>query len=520
MYFWSYMKEKKILWADDEIDMLKSHILFIEEKGYKITPVISGQDAIECFQEEIFDVVFIDENMPGISGLETLDTLKKINPSVPVIMITKSEDEGIMTHAIGKQIADYLIKPVNPNQILLSLKKILHKDDIVSEAVLTGYRNEFMQISEQINDTATHTDWINIYKNIIDWEINLAESRSPLLESLLVQKQEADSVFSRFIKVNYEKWMLEKENTPLFSHQIFPQKVFPLLDNGEKVFFVLIDNFRLDQWYAIKDLLTPHFNIAEDAYYSILPTATQYARNAIFAGLMPSDIKKNYPQYWKEESEEGSKNEHEEDLMKAQLERHSKSISFSYHKLMNSTAGEKLISNINQLKNNDLNIVVINFVDMLSHARTDSKMIRELASDEAAYRSVTRSWFRHSSTLELLKRIGEAGAKVIITSDHGTIRVKKPMKVLGDKELNTNLRYKVGRNIQYDRKKVYDILKPENIGLPSPHVSSKYIFATNDDFLAYPNDFQHYASFYTDTFQHGGISLEEMIVPLMTITPK
>lgn len=514
------MKNKKILWADDEIDMLKSHILFIEEKGYKITPVISGQDAIDCFREETFDVVFVDENMPGISGLETLDALKKINPSVPVIMITKSEDEGIMTHAIGKQIADYLIKPVNPNQILLSLKKILHREDIVSEAVLTGYRNEFSQISAEINSSANYKDWIQIYKNLIDWEINLAESKSPLLDSLLVQKQEANTVFSRYIKVNYEKWMLTNEDTPLFSHQLFSEKVFPLLDQGEKVFFVLVDNFRLDQWHAIKDLLASSFNISEDAYYSILPTATQYARNAIFSGLMPAEIKKKHPELWTEESEEGSKNKYEKELIQYQLQREAKDFSFSYHKLMNSSAGEKLASDIKSLTNNDLNILVVNFVDMLSHARTDSKMIRELASDESAYRSVTRSWFRHSSTLELLKAIGETRAKIILTSDHGTIRVKKPLKVVGDKELNTNLRYKLGRNFQYDRKKVYDVLKPENIGLPTPNISTRYIFATGDDFFAYPNDYQHYVSFYTDTFQHGGISLEEMIIPLVTLEAK
>lgn len=514
------MKGKKILWADDEIDMLKSHILFIEEKGYQITPVISGQDAIECFKEEVFDIVFVDENMPGISGLETLDALKRINPSVPVIMITKSEDEGIMTDAIGKQIADYLIKPVNPNQILLSLKKNLHKDDIVSEAVLTGYRKEFSEIGEQINDRATHSEWATIYKRLIDWEINLIESQSPLLESLLVQKQEANSLFARYIKVNYENWMLDNREAPLQSHKVFSEKVLPMVDAGEKVFFVLIDNFRLDQWAAIKDLLTPNFNIAEDYYYSILPTATQYARNAIFAGMMPAEIKRRYPSFWKEESDEGSKNEYEAELLQAQLEKHRGGITFSYNKLMNSTAGEKLTTSINQLQKNDINAIVINFVDMLSHARTDSKMIRELASDEPAYRSVTRSWFKHSSTLELLKKIGETGAKIIITSDHGTVRVKKPMKILGDKDLNTNLRYKEGRNIQYDRKKVYDILKPENVGLPSPHMSSRYIFASGDDFFAYPNDFQHYASFYADTLQHGGISLEEMIVPLMTLSYK
>ncbi|MDR0825085.1 MAG: PglZ domain-containing protein [Prevotella sp.] len=514
------MKKKRILWADDEIDMLRSHILFLEEKGYDVTPVNSGQDAIDSIRGEVFDIVFLDENMPGLSGLDALGLIKEINPGIPVVMITKNEDEGIMTHAIGKKIADYLIKPVNPNQILLSIKKNLHKDDIVSEVVLESYREDFGKISALINDSLTYTDWVNIYKKLVYWEIELTASASPLLDLLKTQKNEANDAYCKFVKKNYESWIQNIDTRPLISPDLFHKKVFPLLDNDEKIFFILIDNFRLDQWWDVKDLLSNEFSISEDEYFSILPTATQYARNAVFSGLMPSMIAKMYPDLWVEEDEEESKNMNEEALLQTQIDRFRKKYSFSYNKLLSSSFGEKLVQNMNTLSNKQLNVVVINFVDMLSHARTESKMIRELASDEAAYRSLTRSWFKHSSTMDILHKAKDMGYKIILTTDHGTARVKNALKVIGDKTVNSNIRYKVGRNLEYDRKKVYDVHSPDKIGLPAPYLSTKYIFAAGDDFFAYPNNYNYYVSYYTDTFQHGGISMEEMIVPFITLTGK
>lgn len=514
------MKKYRILWADDEIDLLKPHVLFLEDKGYEIVTVNSGQDALDACQDEVFDLVFLDENMPGLTGLQTLTQIKEANPSLPVIMITKSEDEGIMTDAIGKKIADYLIKPVNPNQILSSIKKSLHKNEIVTEATMGSYREEFNKISTLINNARDFDDWVEAYKKIVYWEIELTNTQNPLADLLVAQKQDANNQFIKFIKKNYVSWIQNPSDRPLLSPDLFKDKVFPKLDNNEKIFFILIDNFRLDQWWAIKDILSPDFTFDEEMYMSILPTATQYARNSIFAGLMPLQIANMYPDLWVEEDEDDGKNLNEEQLIQAQLDRFRKKIPFSYTKIHTSAYGNRFTQNLNTLSNNPLNVIVVNFVDMLSHARTDSRMIRELAANEAAYRSLTRSWFRHSSISELFKKIASMGYKIALTSDHGTIRVKNAIKVIGDKATNTNLRYKVGKNLDYDYKKVFESRNPTEMGLPSPNLSSKYIFALNEDFFAYPNNYNYYVSYYSDTFQHGGISIEEMLIPYITLNPK
>lgn len=514
------MRKYRILWVDDEIDLLKPHILFLEDKGYEIVTANSGQDALDICKDMLFDLIFLDENMPGLTGLQTLEKIKEIRSETPVIMITKNEDEGIMTEAIGKKIADYLIKPVNPNQILLSIKKNLHKNDIVSEAAIEGYREQFNLISQEIGFAYTFDDWVNIYRKLIFWEIELTNNESPLLELLISQKQDANHSFIKFVRKNYAGWVKGNEDKPLTSPELFKEKIFPRLDNDEKVFLILVDNFRYDQWWAIKDLLSSDFTFDEDVYMSILPTATQYARNAIFSGLMPLQISEMYPDLWVEETEEEGKNLNEDLLLKAQIERFRKNYSFSYDKIHTSAYGNRYVQNINSLKNNQLNVVVINFVDMLSHARTESYMMRELAANEAAYRSLTRSWFRHSSISNLFKSLANMGYRIILTTDHGTIRVRNAIKVLGDKNTNTNLRYKVGKNLDYDYKKVFETRNPSELGLPSPNISSKYIFAQNEDFFAYPNNYNHYVSYFTDTFQHGGISMEEMIIPLITLNPK
>ena len=514
------MRKDKILWADDEIDLLKPHILFLEEKGYEVIPVVSGQDAIDYCKEDFFDIIFLDENMPGLSGLETLTHIKQINPDVPVVMVTKSEEESIMNQAIGNKIADYLIKPVNPNQLLLSIKKNVHKSDIITETTTIKYQQEFNNISIQINNAGSTNDWIDIYKKIIYWELTLQEGEVEMQKLIYLQKKEANHSFCKFVKKNYMDWLQNSEKRPLMSPDLFKNKVFPLLDNNEKIFFILIDNFRLDQWYTVKSLLNDYFTFDENLYYSILPTATQYARNSIFSGLMPLQIEKMFPSLWIDEESEEGKNINEEPLIKTMIERFRKKYTFSYNKIYDSLYGDKLLNNISNLAKNQLNVIVINFVDMLSHARTESKMIRELAQSEAAYRSLTKSWFQHSTTLELFKKIAGMGYKIILTTDHGTIRVDDPIKIVGDKNTNTNLRYKVGKNLDYNYKDLFEIKYPEKAGLPSPNISTKYIFALNESFFAYPNNYNYYVPYYKDTFQHGGISLEEMLIPIISLQPK
>ena len=513
-----------LLWADDEMELLRAHLLFLEKKGYEVVTVTNGNDAIEECRKRTFDLVLLDEMMPGLSGLETLQRIKEITPQVPIVMVTKSEEEDIMNQAIGQQIADYLIKPVNPNQILLSLKKNIHRKEIITETVQASYQQQFQQLSMQIMDCRTWQEWVDIYKRLVRWELELSATDSQMTEMLNMQKEEANRGFGKYIKQNYMDWMsrfdgkgAKDDSMPILSPELFKTKVFPLLNEGEKVFLIVLDNFRYDQWKMLEKEIGDQFEIDEDLYCSILPTATQYARNAIFSGLMPEQIEKMFPELWVDEDEEEGKNLNEEPLIKTQLERYRRKNTFSYHKINTSTEADKLMGQLNELQKNDLNVVVFNFIDMLSHARTESKMVRELANSESAYRSITLSWFRHSVIADLFRQLSQSDYRVMITTDHGSIRTTNPVKIVGDRNTNTNLRYKLGKNLSYDSKELFVIKDPHKAHLPSPNLSTSYVIATGDDFFAYPNNYNYYVSYYRNTFQHGGISMEEMIIPIINL---
>lgn len=514
------MKQQRILWVDDEIDLLKPYVIFLEQKGYDVVTVNNGTDAVALCGHELFDIVFLDENMPGLSGLETLTEIKTLQPLVPVVMITKSEEENIMDMAIGEKIADYLIKPVNPSQILLTLKKHIHRQEIVSEHAKSTYRQEFSDIAYMIDTATTIEEFMAVQRTLVKWDLELQTIDSSMYEMLRMQRQQANSAFAKYVVRNYASWFAEPQTRPLLSPGLFKQVVFPALDKGERLFFVVIDNFRYDQWKILQPLLAESFNVVEDRMYcSILPTATQYARNAIFSGLMPLQIKEMFPTLWVEEDEEEGKNLNEEQLIQTQLDRFRKHYDFSYHKINESDYCERVIARLKSLQT-PLNVVVLNFIDMLSHSRTESKMMRELANDEAAYMSLTQSWFRHSPTAQLFRRIAELGYKVILTTDHGTVRVNNPIQIVGDKNTNTNLRYKVGKSLTCKAKDIFVMERPKQFGLPAPNLSSSYVYAMGNDFFGYPNSFNYYASYYRNTFQHGGISMEEMLVPLVTMEPK
>ncbi len=516
------MQNYKILWADDEIDLLKPHILFLNNKGYDVVSVNNGNDALELIEEESFDLVFLDENMPGKSGLETLTAIKAAHPNLPVVMITKNEEEQIMEEAIGSKIADYLIKPLNPNQILLSAKRILDNVRIITEKTNLSYQQEFAKLSMALSDDHDFESWAELYRKLIYWELQIDNTEDKSMSEVFqMQKNEANSKFTEYIKSHYEGWITGSDTQkPLLSNEVMKERVFPETDSLP-VIFIVIDNLRFDQWETIEPEISRLFEVeSKDYYYSILPTTTAYARNALFSGLMPLEIEKMYPDYWVGEDDDRSKNSFECELLERNLERERIAISFSYHKVIHAKDGKTISENIENLLDHKLNAIVYNFVDMLSHARTDMQMIRELAPDESAYRSLTKTWFAHSSLFETLKKLSEKEVKVIITTDHGTIRVRRPEKIVGDRNTNTNLRFKQGKNLAYDEKAVYSTKNPEELKLPKLNVSTSYAFATEDSFFAYPNNYNYYVNYYRDTFQHGGISMEEMIVPLIKLKSK
>ena len=510
-----------ILWADDEIDLLKPHIMFLKEKGYSVIPVCSGSDALEELSSDI-DLVFLDEQMPGLSGIDTLRAIKQRYPQMPVVMITKSEEEHIMNDALGGKISDYLIKPVNPNQILLTVKRLTAQKNLVSEHSMMSYQQQFREIGMQLGGRMDWREWIDMYRRLVFWELELSGNDDENIHSIFLdQKRDAQRQYCRFYEENYIGWLSGSEDRPPMSQTVLNERLFPLLADGKPTFLIVIDNFRYDQWAYLRPAIEEMLRVErDDPYFTIIPTTTQFARNAMFAGLMPSEIERKYPQYWVNEDQEGWKNQYEDQLLDENLRRHGLRIKHTYNKVLNAQYGHKLLDRLQQMLQTPLNVIIYNFVDMLSHARTDSDIVRELADDERAYRSLTLQWFQHSPLIEMMRALASEDVNIVITTDHGSVRTSKPVRVKGDRDISVNLRYKQGRLLDYRQGDVFEVRDPQQIHLPRLHVTSPYIFARESDFFAYPNNYNQYVQYYSGTFQHGGISMEETIVPYVLLRPK
>ena len=515
------MQTIELLWIDDEIDLLQAHILFLSQKGYNVHKAHSGQDAIALLKERPFHIVLLDENMPGMSGLEVLVELKQLSPSLPIIMITKSEEENIMEEAIGAKIADYLIKPVNPNQILLSLKKNLDATKLVTEKTISSYQRSFQELNGLLMQAHSLEDWCKLYQKILFWEMELdAIDSSELQEIFRYQKTEANLTFSRFVEKNYAS-ILYQNNERVFSHQAFKHLVAPRLES-KPTLLLMIDNLRYDQFKCILPNITPYYSLDhETEYFSILPTATQYARNAFFSGLLPDEMESKHPNWWKNDTDEGGKNLYEADFLSDQLKRLNISAPHSYHKINRPHEATKFLDTLKAENAMALKVVVYNFVDMISHAKTEMEVIKELASTDKAYRSLTKSWFQNGMLLEIIKAAQKKGYQLIITTDHGTINVEQPSKIIGDRETSSNIRYKTGRRLKTDDDKhVFMVSEPNSIGLPTINMSSSFAFAKDNYYLVYPSRYHHFVNYFRNTYQHGGISLEEMCIPFAVFSPK
>ncbi len=515
---------RRILWVDDEIDMLKPHIIFLEQRGYDLATATSGEAAIEVIKEGRYDIVLLDEMMVGMDGLETLAEMKELDPSVPVVMVTKSEEEDLMNDALGKRIDDFLIKPVKPSQVLSAIKRILDGQKIRRDQLAQTYARENSQLRAQIMGTMDWREWIEFYTKFVHWDLELDRVRDPGLRQIHRDLQmSANAEFSRYVEGEYEGWVNDTPDRPLLSPDIFREYVAPLLTAKKKVYFVVLDCLRLDHWMSLMPSLEPFFNIENHYYYSILPTATPYSRNALFSGLYPVEFGEKFPDIWNPHSrDQYSKNRYERQLMDGQLRRMGIRVnpSHKYVKIYEKDEADNVRRKMGSFHDLQFVSLVYNFVDILSHGRSESEILQEIAPDEPAFRSLVRSWFLHSALYHIIQEMARQKATVVLTTDHGAVLGRRAALVRGNKATTTNIRYKFGSNLGYNPKETFLIDDPGRFRLPTDGLSKQYAIAKEDYYFVYPTEFHKYERQYRGTFQHGGISTEEMILPCAVMTPR
>jgi CheY-like chemotaxis protein len=517
------MTRRKILWVDDEIEVLKPHLLFLESRGYDVVGVPSGHDAVEKVEHEDFDLLFLDEMMPGMDGLATLEKVKEVRPNLPVVMVTKSEEESLMEQAIGQKIDDYLVKPINPSQVLSVAKRILEKRKIREDHLSRKYVQDFQRLQNLRYTGLEWTDWAEVHRLLSEWDIEIDQYRGVgLAQTHREHKKEWNLEFSKFVEKNYPAWLRNEGNRPTLSVDLVKKYIYPHLKVKKQVFFFVIDCMRLDQWLALEPLVAEDFSVQRDYYFSILPTATPYSRNAVFSGLFPDEVAKIYPDVWALDSADASRNRNERQLLDKQLE--SLRLTFDsepkYIKVLEITEGDNLARKLDSYRQTPLLSVVLNFLDHLVHGRSESDILKEMAPDEAAFRTLMKSWFMHSSLFDVLKQLARWDCKVVITTDHGAVLGGKGTIARGRRDASTHLRYKYGENLGCDSKAAVKVDDPSAYRLPAFSRYTNYIFAREDYYFVYQTNFHEYDRQFRGSFQHGGISLEEMVLPIVTLTPR
>lgn len=517
-------KNLHILWVDDEIEMLKPFILFLTNKGFILNTTTNGDDAIVMVVNNHYDLIILDEIMPGMDGITTLNEISKINPEIPVIMLTKNEEEGLMETAIAKQISEYLIKPVNPNQILMAIKRIFQTEEIRLNRVGQEYSQFVANLNRKLFSAPDFKEWIEIYKEICKWDLIIDEMNDEnLKQTHFLEKRNCNTEFCNYIEDHYKNW-LSCNDRPNLSFDVVSQYIIPQLEANKTIYFLILDCLRYDQYLAIEPFIKEYFDIELDSYYSILPTATPFSRNAIFSGLLPVDIAKRFPEYWLENNElDNSRNRNEHQL----LDEHVEDLGFKlnppskYIKVFNIEEGNFVLRKIDSFKNDKLVVLVYNFLDLLAHHRSKDQILQETIPDEEAFRAFTKHWFFHSSLFEAIKLISkQENSVLVISTDHGSIRVTRATQVVGDKDTSITVRYKEGKNLSCNEKHALFLKNPKEFGLPQRNIVNNFIFSKDDYYFVYPNSYHQYQKQYNGTFQHGGVSMEEMILPVAICSPK
>ena len=515
---------KRILWVDDEVDLLKPHLLFLQARGYHVDAISNGDDALELLRENSYDLVLLDDQMPGRSGLEVLEVMRRENPHQRVVMVTKSEEDHTMTEAIGRRVDDYLVKPTSPRQVLSVVTRILEGSSIQQQRVAQDFAARFGTLSRAAQDASTADDYAAVYAELVGWQVRLeAAGETGLLDTVHQLVIDLRRDFGAWVVGEYPRWMKDAADRPRLSVDLVREFLVPRL-GAEPVWFVVLDCMRLDQWRAMAPLLAPYFEIEESFHYSILPTATPYARNAIFSGLYPDQIAEKRPEWWDASDDEGSLNAFEDQLLIEQLKRLTgRDVPVHYEKIFSDRQAEQVRARVNHALRTPGMVIalVFNFVDLMTHGRSESPILMEVARDEAALRDLTKAWFERSTAYAVLQEAARQGHKVILTTDHGSILCQHSTTVFARKDATSNLRYKFGQDLRAEiASTAFSTRDEKDLRLPPGRLGMSYVLALEDFFFVYPTKLREYQARYKNSFLHGGISPEEMIVPVASLTPR